>query len=121
MLKCVYEASHDGDHAFEVPAKRRGTLFWQPWWAWKFGEGATHGINSQLRDHQFIMNYAAVFGLPMHAAPRGRPENSPTYLPASTNHKMFTLLTSRSLETWQSRATVHLYVCGLTSASQSNS
>lgn len=32
---------------------------------------------------EFVRNYAAVYGLPMPAAPRGRANNAPTYLPAS--------------------------------------
>ena len=39
------------------------------------------------RTKQFIMNYAAVHGLPMPAAPRGRAHEAPTYLPASCTYK----------------------------------
>ena len=35
---------------------------------------------------QFLKNYAAVFGLPMPAAPRGRGHTAPTYLPASNTY-----------------------------------
>ena len=35
---------------------------------------------------QFLKNYAAVFGLPMPAAPRGRGHTAPTFLPASNTY-----------------------------------
>ena len=37
---------------------------------------------------EFIKNYASVFGLPQPAAPRGRANQAPTYLPTSQNHKI---------------------------------
>ena len=37
---------------------------------------------------EFIKNYASVFGLPQPAAPRGRANQAPTYLPANQNHKI---------------------------------
>ena len=37
---------------------------------------------------EFIKNYANVFGLPQPAAPHGRANQAPTYLPASQNHKL---------------------------------
>ena len=37
---------------------------------------------------EFIKNYASVFGLPQPAAPRGRANQAPTYLPAHLNHKL---------------------------------
>ena len=37
---------------------------------------------------EFVKNYAHVFGLPQPAAPRGRANQAPTYLPASQNHKI---------------------------------
>jgi len=40
-----------------------------------------------VRTEQFIVNYASVYGLPMPAAPRGRGQQAPTYLPASSNYK----------------------------------
>ena len=36
----------------------------------------------------FIKNYASVFGLPQPAAPRGRANQAPTYLPAHQNYKI---------------------------------
>ena len=39
------------------------------------------------RAQQFILNYSLVFGLPMPAAPRGRGEEAPIYLPASATYK----------------------------------
>ena len=36
----------------------------------------------------FIKNYSTVFGLPQPAAPRGRANQAPTYLPAHQNHKI---------------------------------
>jgi len=36
----------------------------------------------------FIKNYASVFGLPRPAAPRGRANQAPTYLPAHQNYKL---------------------------------
>ena len=39
------------------------------------------------RTKQFIMNYAAEYGLPMPAAPRGRAHEAPTYLPALCTYK----------------------------------
>lgn len=36
---------------------------------------------------QFIKNHAAIVGLPMPAAPRGRAKDAPTYLPASSSFK----------------------------------
>ncbi len=40
---------------------------------------------------EFIKNYACVFGLPQPAAPRGRANQAPTYLPAHQNHKIVQL------------------------------
>ena len=37
---------------------------------------------------EFIKKYASVFGLPQPAAPRGRANQAPTYLPANQNHKI---------------------------------
>jgi len=36
---------------------------------------------------EFIKNYASVYGLPMPAAPRGRAQTAPTYLPASCTYQ----------------------------------
>lgn len=48
--------------------------------------GVTWNVSSpEMRERvaEFIRNYASVNGLPMPAAPRGRANNAPTYLPAS--------------------------------------
>jgi hypothetical protein len=42
-------------------------------------------VNSAM---EFVKNYGSVFGLPQPAAPRGRANQAPTYLPANQNHKI---------------------------------
>ena len=49
------------------------------------GRKAWNTVSESDRERvvQFLKNYAAVFGLPMLADPRGRGHTAPTYLPAS--------------------------------------
>ena len=42
-----------------------------------------YSLAAKERAMEFITNYASVFGLPMPAAPRGRANTAPTYLPSS--------------------------------------
>ena len=42
-----------------------------------------YSLAAKERAMEFITNHASVFGLPMPAAPRGRANTAPTYLPSS--------------------------------------
>ena len=50
------------------------------------GRTPYNAFPEEVRDHavSFIKNYAKVHGLPMPAAPRGRAQDAPTYLPTSS-------------------------------------
>ena len=50
------------------------------------GRAPFHALPNAVLEHavRFIRNYASVHGLPIPAAPRGRAQDAPTYLPAST-------------------------------------
>ena len=52
------------------------------------GRTPYNAFPEEVRDHavSFIKNYAKVHGLPMPAAPRGRAQDAPTYLPTSSTY-----------------------------------
>ena len=53
------------------------------------GRVAVNVLPPDMADNigKFIHNYAAMHGMPQPAAPRGRPDRPPVYLPASVNKK----------------------------------
>ena len=63
------------------------------------GRVAVNVLPPDMADNigKFIHNYAAMHGMPQPAAPRGRPDRPPVYLPASVNKKKNCLPSSRSM------------------------
>ena len=70
--------------------KSHGNVGVVPWNA--FPQGVRDDVET------FIKNYASLNGLPMPAAPRGRAQDAPTYLPASSSYKIVHGIYSQQVE-----------------------